>query len=217
MARALGDPVYPKVPSRHSQRREDDPARSADHVDPRMGSVPSFLARGRYGRSMKTGPRAINEDGIDRAKAPNTSRFSKARSMRSVLRATTAGEEIAGVRRPFGLDPPREGHAEKGDLWRSAAPKTTPAVSYPEQCGAPPTKPPTCVGRLSSKPPFRDARERSSRSIDRIDRATTSLDKVPAKRGDLRRSITRSILAVRGGYPSVDGRYRRRYRPPDVP
>jgi len=40
----------------------------------------------------------MNADGIDRAKAPNTRRFSKARSMRAVLRATNAAKEICGGR-----------------------------------------------------------------------------------------------------------------------
>lgn len=66
-ARVLDDPAYPKVPSRPRPRREEgEPDHPADYVDPAHGPVSTPVARGRYGRSMKPGPRAMNDDVIDR-------------------------------------------------------------------------------------------------------------------------------------------------------
>jgi hypothetical protein len=42
------------------------------------------------------------------------------------------------------------------------------------------TLPPVRVAWLPLNPPLRNIKERSSRNIDRIDRATTSSDKAPA-------------------------------------
>jgi hypothetical protein len=60
---------------------------TADHAGARS------RRRGRYWRSMESGPRAITKNNIDRAKAANTRGFPKARSMRAVLRATTTAKE----------------------------------------------------------------------------------------------------------------------------
>ena len=208
MARTLGGSVYPKAPSRTRPRGEERRAGSSCRpCRPRAWArFRPPLARGRYWRSMKPGPRAINEDGIDRQKAQDTRCISRKRAMRAVLLATNAAKENPVARiglraRPF------PGRVTSSGTERPGRRPPTATQSHAGWCRR---KPPTCVGKWASKPSFRDAKERRSRSIDRIDRATTRLDKAPAKRVDLRRSI-------RGRYSPFAGDVRQRYRPPDAP
>lgn len=130
--------------------------------------------------------------------------------MRTVLRATTTAKRSPEVGRKFGLDPP--GRALRRRMTSSGTEplgRRPPPPPPQSSAGRGPPKPPTCVGRLCSKPAFRGAEERSPRNTARIERAAPGFDKAPAKRGDPRRSI-------RGRYLPFAGDTRRRYLPPDV-
>jgi len=152
----------------------------------------SSPARGRYGRSMKSGPRAINDDGIDRAKAPNTRDFSKARSIRSVLRATTtAQEDRRRSNGSSGWTLPRRamrrrvisGGAERGA--RDDLPRLLPRAV---QAGAGGSRRLASRGRRRVRPSEGQG-EKLVKHRPRIDRAAPGFDEAPAKRGDPRRSI----------------------------